>query len=320
MIKIILLITFLIVSCKSADKSAKNLVTIGTGSLTGVYYPTGGAIAKLVNENTKEHKINVSVQSTGGSVFNVNSIMSEELDFGIVQSDRQYQAYQGLAEWKDNPKVNLRAVFSIHYEAVTLVTTEKSEAGSISDLKNKRINIGNIGSGQRQNALDALEANSLSINDIKTEEVKASDAPTLLQDGRIDAFFYTVGHPNGTVKSTFAAQKGVQLIPMTMSAEFYQKFPYYAPTTILAKHYPEYLKEDIPTFGVKATFCTRQNVPEHVVYRITKSVFENFEVFKTLNAAYEHLTKEDLLTGMSAPIHPGALKYYKESGLDKYLN
>ena len=302
------------------SKSADDLVTIGTGSLTGVYYPTGVAIAKQVNQNTKEHKINVSVQSTSGSVFNVNSIFSKDLDFGIVQSDRQYQAYQGLAEWKDNPQRNLRAIFSIHYEAVTLVSTEKTGASAISDLRDKRINIGNIGSGQRQNALDALEFNNISIDDIKAEGVKASDAPTLLQDGRIDAFFFTVGHPNGTIKSTFAAQKGVQLIPMTMSAEFYQQFPYYAPTTILAKHYPEYLKQDIPTFGVKATFCTRQDVPEHVVYHITKSVFENFEVFKTLNAAYEHLTIEDLLTGMSAPIHPGALKYYKESGLDKYLN
>lgn len=166
-------------------------VTIGTGGITGVYYPTGGAIAKIVNNKRKEYGIRCTVESTAGSVFNVNAVMAGDLEFGVVQSDRQYQAFKGLAEWeKAGPQKDLRAVFSIHPESVTLAATVDSGVKNIKDLKGKRVNIGNPGSGQRQNSIDALTAAGLDYEkDIKTESVKAAEAPGLLQDGRIDAFF-----------------------------------------------------------------------------------------------------------------------------------
>ncbi|MBN2125247.1 MAG: TAXI family TRAP transporter solute-binding subunit, partial [Deltaproteobacteria bacterium] len=172
-------------------------VTIGTGGITGVYYPTGGAIAKIVNKKRKEYGIRATVESTGGSVFNVNAIMAGDLEFGVVQSDRQYQACNGLAEWKENgPQKDLRAVFTIHPESITLVAADDAGIKTIQDLKGKRVNIGNPGSGQRQNSIDALEAAGLNYEkDIIAESVVADEAPGLLQDGRIDAYFYTVGHP-----------------------------------------------------------------------------------------------------------------------------
>jgi TRAP transporter TAXI family solute receptor len=174
-----------------ADVQAKTtFVTIGTGGITGVYYPTGGAIAKMVNAKRKEYGIRATVESTGGSVFNVNAVMSGDLEFGVVQSDRQYQAIKGMAEWDGKPQKDLRAVFSIHPESVTLLATVDSGVMNIKDLKGKRVNIGNPGSGQRQNSIDALEANGLDWEkDIQAEQVKAAEAPGLLQDGRIDAFF-----------------------------------------------------------------------------------------------------------------------------------
>jgi hypothetical protein len=295
-------------------------VTIGTGGITGVYYPTGGAIAKIVNKKRKEYGIRATVESTGGSVFNVNAVMTGDLEFGVVQSDRQYQAVNGMAEWEDKGKQeDLRAVFTIHPESITLVAADDAGINSIQDLKGKRVNIGNPGSGQRQNSIDALEAAGLDWEtDIKAEGVKAAEAPGLLQDGRIDAFFYTVGHPSGAIKEATAGARKVKIVPITEVDSLLQKFPYYAKARVPISFYPGAVnKEDVDTFGVKATFVTSAKVPEGVVYAITKEVFENFEDFKKLHPAYSVLTKEGMLEGLSAPLHPGAEKYYKEAGLIK---
>jgi len=294
-------------------------ITIGTGGITGVYYPTGGAIAKIVNKKRKEYGIRCTVESTGGSVFNVNAIMSGDLEFGVVQSDRQFQAYNGSekSEWAGNPQKDLRAVFSIHPESITLVAAVDAGINSIADLKGKKVNIGNPGSGQRQNSIDALEAVGLNYEkDMQAEGIKAAESASLLQDGRIDAFFYTVGHPNGSIKEATSGKRKVRFASITGVEKLLEKYPYYAPAFIPVGLYPSAEnKEDVQTFGVKATFVTSAKVPDDVVYAITKEVFENFDEFKKLHPAYQVLTKKGMLEGLSAPIHPGAMKYYKEAGL-----
>lgn len=304
---------------KAAPAPAKTqYVTIGTGGITGVYYPTGGAIAKIVNKKRDTYNIRCTVESTGGSVFNVNAVMAGDLEFGVVQSDRQYQAIKGEAEWKDKgPQADLRAVFSIHPESVTLVAAVDTGIKAITDLKGKRVNIGNPGSGQRQNSIDALEAVGLNYeSDLNAEGVKAAEAPGLLQDGRIDAFFYTVGHPSGAIKEATAGARKVAFVSITGIDALLAKYPYYAKSMIPVKLYPGATNaEDVPTFGVKATFVTSAKVPEEVVYAVTKEVFDNFDDFKKLHPAYAVLTKEGMLEGLSAEIHPGAMKYYKEAGL-----
>jgi TRAP transporter TAXI family solute receptor len=297
-------------------------VTIGTGGITGVYYPTGGAIAKMVNSKRKEYGIRATVESTGGSVFNVNAVMSGDLDFGVVQSDRQYQAVHGLAEWKDaGPQKDLRAVFSIHPESVTLVAAVDAGIKEIKDLKGKKVNIGNPGSGQRQNSIDALDAEGINYEkDLQAEGIKAAESAGLLQDGRIDAFFYTVGHPNGSILEATSGKRKVRFIAIAGAGvdKLLTKYPYYAKAVIPIEFYPNAdNKKDVPTFGVKATFVTSAKVPDNVVYAITKEVFDNLDEFKKLHPAYSILTKENMLEGLSAPIHPGAMKYYKEAGLIK---
>lgn len=295
-------------------------VTIGTGGITGVYYPTGGAIAKMVNKKKKEYGIRATVESTGGSVFNVNAVMNGDLEFGIVQSDRQYQAVNSLAEWEDKgPQKDLRAVFSIHPESITLVAAVDSGIKTIQDVKGKRINIGNPGSGQRQNAIDALETTGIDIEkDIQAESIKASEAASLLQDGRIDAFFYTVGHPNGSIKEATSGARKVAIADITGIDALLAKYPYYAKATIPVSLYPGAQNDkDVETFGVKATLVTSAKVSDDIVYAITKEVFDNFEDFKNLHPAYANLTKENMLEGLSAPMHPGAIKYFKEVGLMK---
>lgn len=305
----------------SAVSAKTTFVTIGTGGITGVYYPTGGAIAKMINNKRDKYGIRCTVEATAGSVYNVNTVVAGDLEFGVVQSDRQYQAINGLEEWKDKPQKDLRAVFSIHPEAVTLVASEASGVKDIRELKGKSVNIGNPGSGQRQNSIDALSAVGIDFEkDIKAEQVKAAEAPGLLQDGRIDAFFYTVGHPSGAFKEATAGATKVRFV--TISGPEIEKLikekPYYAKATVPVKLYPTAVNDaDVETFGVKATLVTSAKVPEDVVYAITKEVFENFDEFKKLHPAYENLTKEGMLEGLSAEIHPGAVKYYKEAGLIK---
>ncbi|WP_020589839.1 TAXI family TRAP transporter solute-binding subunit [Desulfobacter curvatus] len=295
-------------------------VTIGTGGLTGVYYPTGGAIAKMVNKKKREYGIRATVESTGGSAFNINAIMSGDLEFGIAQSDKQFQAMKGLAEWAERgPQTDLRSVFSIHDEAVTLISAVESDIKDVSDLKGKIVNLGNPGSGQLQNAIEILQTIGMDPEkDITAEYIKASEAPSILQDGRIDAFFYTVGHPNGNIKEATSGARKVRFTSITGVDSMLAKYPYFSKTIIQASMYPGAQNDgDTETIGMKATLVTSAKVPEDVVYAITKEVFENFEEFKKLHPAYATLTKEGMLTGLSAPLHPGAAKYYKEAGLMK---
>lgn len=306
----------------TALAAGTTFVTIGTGGITGVYYPTGGAIAKMVNAKRDQYGIRATVESTGGSVFNVNAILSGDLEFGVVQSDRQYQAINGQAEWQEKgAQKDLRAVFSLHPECVTLMGTVDSGAMKIEELKGKRVNIGNPGSGQLQNSIDAFMAVGMDPEkDIVPQKIKAAEAPSLLQDGRLDAFFYTVGHPSGAFKEAVAGTTKVRFISIAgpgIEAMIKEK-PYYAKAFIPVAQYPGVEnKEDVPTFGVMATLCTSSKVSDDVVYAITKEVFENLEEFKGLHPAFAVLTKEGMLTGLSAEIHPGALKYYKEAGLVK---
>ncbi len=312
-------ISFMVTATPTTAQAKLTFVTIGTGGITGVYYPTGGAIAKMVNAKRKEYGIRATVESTGGSVFNINAIMAGDLEFGVTQSDRQYQAWEGIADWKDKgPQKDLRAVFSIHPETVDLIAAVDAGINTLQDLKGKRVNVGNVGSGYRKNAIDALTANGIDFEkDFHAESLKAAEAPGLIQDNRIDAAFYTVGHPSGYYKEATSGTRKVKFIPVTGIDSLLAKYPYYAKAvTLVTQYYPGAANtEDVPTFGVKATFVTSAKVADDVVYAIVKEVFDNFEDFKKLHPAYAGLTKESMLEGLSAPFHPGALKYYKEVGL-----
>lgn len=309
-------IVFLCVSM--TEVCATQYVTIGTGGVTGVYYPTGGAIAKMVNKKRKQYKLRAAVEPTSGSVFNVNAVMAGDLDFGVVQSDTQYQAFNGVANWGGKPQGKLRAVFSIHPETVTLVAAADSGITNVAGLRGRRVNIGEQGSGQRGNALDLLRAAGIDYKkDLVAESIGAAESATMLQKGRIDAFFYTVGHPNGSVKEAVAGARKVRFVPIDKEIvdKLVAQSPYYAPEVIPVAMYPGVdNQEDVPSFGVVATLVTSADVADDVVYIITKAVFENFEEFKKLHPAYSTLSRETMLQGLSAPLHPGAIKYYKEVG------
>jgi TRAP transporter TAXI family solute receptor len=296
-------------------------VTIGSGDITGVYYPTGLIIAKMINDRREEYGVRAAVESTRGSVFNVNAMMAGSLEFGLVQSDKQYQAVKGLAEWAEKgPQKELRAVFSIHRESVCLVAAVDAGIKTIADLKGKRVNLGNPGSGQYRNAIDALESAGLDPNsDIIVEKVRASEAPQLLQDNRIDAFFCTVGHPSETLKEAVSGSRKVRFLPITGPGidKLLADRNDYARTVIPVTAFYRGSENtvDVDTFGVMATLCTSARVPDRVVYLITKELFDNFDQFTGRHPAYAGLTKAGMLEGLTAPLHPGAVRYFRETGL-----
>ena len=295
----------------------QQFVTIGTGGVTGVYYAAGGAICRLINMNRAEHGIRCSVESTGGSVFNLNTIRAGELDFGVAQSDWQYHALNGTSRFQDaGAHSELRAVFSLHPEPATVLARADANISGFEDLRGKRFNVGNPGSGTRATLETLIEAMGMSLSDFAlASELRADEHGAALCDNQIDAFFYTVGHPSANIQDP-TTTCGAKLVPITGPA-----------VDTLVTERPYYAKVDIPgglyagnpdptqTYGVLATFVTSASTPENVVYTMVKAVFDNFEDFKRLHPALANLNEADMIQdGLSAPLHDGAIRYYKERG------
>lgn len=296
---------------------AEEFITIGTGGVTGVYYPTGGAICRLVNKGRKDHGIRCSVESTGGSVYNINTIREGELEFGVAQSDWQYHAFNGTSKFEDQgPFEGLRAVFSVHPEPFTVVARADSGIASFDDLKGKRVNIGNPGSGARGTMEVLMEAKGMSADDFAlASELKPAEQAAALCDNQIDAMVFTVGHPSGTIQEATTACDSVLV---NVDGEAVDKLiadnSFYRTATIPGGMYRG-SDNDTNTFGVGATFVTSADVSDDAVYAVVSSVFENFDDFKKLHPAFANLKPEEMATaGLSAPLHPGAAKYYKEKG------
>ncbi|MET0103429.1 MAG: TAXI family TRAP transporter solute-binding subunit [Sedimenticola sp.] len=298
--------------------SADSFITIGTGGVTGVYYPTGGAICRLVNKGRKQHGIRCSVESTGGSVYNLNTIRAGELDMGVAQSDWQYHAWNGTSKFKDaGANKELRAVFSVHPEPFTVVARADSGIKSFADLKGKRVNIGNPGSGQRGTMEVVMDAMGWKKSDFAlASELKAAEQSKALCDNKIDAMVYTVGHPSGSIKEATTSCDTV-LVPVTGAAidKLVAENDYYRTATIPGGMYRGNAN-DTQTFGVGATFVSSTNSSADTVYQVVKAVFENFDNFRKLHPAFANLKKAEMIKdGLSAPLHDGAAKYYKEAGL-----
>ena len=301
----------------SAIAADQQFISIGTGGVTGVYYPTGGAICRLVNKKRKEHGIRCSVESTGGSVYNINTVRAGELEFGVAQSDWQFHAFNGTSKFEDQGKFeNLRAVFSVHPEPFTLVSRKGTGISGFADLKGKKVNVGNPGSGQRATTEVVMEGFGMTMSDFAlASELKGSEMAQALCDGKIDAMIYTIGHPAAAVTEA-ATTCDVELVSVNGGPidKLVADNPYYRVATIPGGMYRG-TDAATTTFGVGATFVSSADVSDDVVYTVVKAVFDNFEDFKKLHPAFANLKESEMIAdGLSAPIHPGAAKYYKERG------
>lgn len=311
------LLALLISGVMVQAKAEQRFISIGTGGVTGVYYPTGGAICRLVNKGRKEHGIRCSVESTGGSVYNINTVRAGELEFGVAQSDWQYHAFNGTSKFEDQgPFESLRAVFSVHAEPFTLIARKGSGIAGFEDLKGKKVNVGNPGSGQRATMEIVMDAFGIAMDDFAlAAELKGSEMAQALCDGKIDAMIYTIGHPAAAIKEA-ATTCDVELISVSGAPidKLVEENDYYRVASIPAGMYKG-TDADVSTFGVGATFVSSADVPEDVVYTVVKAVFDNIDDFRKLHPAFANLKEEEMISdGLSAPIHDGAAKYYKERG------
>jgi TRAP transporter TAXI family solute receptor len=294
----------------------QKFVTIGTGGVTGVYYAVGGAVCRLMNKDRAKTGIRCSVESTGGSVFNANAIKTGELDFGMAQSDIQFNATKGEAQFKDKADPDLRAVFSVHPEPFTVLARKEAGVTKFEDFNGKRFNVGNPGSGTLASMEELLKQMGWTkANFSVAAELKADEQGTALCDNKIDGFFYGVGHPSAAIQDPTTAC-GAKLVPLTGPAvdALVAAHSYYAKVEIPGGMYANNPKPT-PTYGVLATLITSSKVPDDVVYALVKAVFENFDEFKKLHPAFANLDPKRMVKdGLSAPLHPGAVKYYKEKG------
>lgn len=302
------------------SRAQENIITIGTGSVTGVYYPAGGAICRLINRGRKEHGIRCFVESTGGSIYNIRALRDGEISFGIVQSDWQYNAYRGEGVFADGPPFRgLRSVFSLHSEMFTVAVGKDSNIKQFSDLKGKRVNIGDAGSGMREIMQELMETQHWTKHSFaQASELKPTDAAKELCDGKIDAMVFAAGHPNGLIQEV-TGNCGAKLIPVEGADvdKLLADNPFYARTAIPGGMY-QGNPQNTATFGVKATLVTTADADEETVYQLTKAVFDNFDSFKTLHFVFATLDKDRMANaGLTAPVHPGALRYFKEVGLVK---
>ncbi|MBU0725390.1 MAG: TAXI family TRAP transporter solute-binding subunit [Alphaproteobacteria bacterium] len=304
----------------SAAVAQQKFFTIGTGGVTGVYYPAGGAICRLVNANRKDHGLRCSVESTGGSIYNINAIGQGEMEIGIAQSDWQYHAYNGTAgQFEGKPNKDIRAVFSLHPEPFTVLARKDANIKNFDDLKGKRVNIGNPGSGQRGTMDVVLKAKGWTVSDFSlASELKPAEQSQALCDNKVDAIVYTVGHPNGSIQeATTSCETVLVNVDGPAIDKLLKENPYYSKAVIPAGMYPGN-PQDTTTFGVGATVVSSSKVDNDVVYQTVKAVFSNFDEFKKLHPAFAILTKEGMTKdAISAPLHDGAMKYYKEAGLIK---
>lgn len=307
-------------AASSVQAASGHFITIGTGGVTGVYYPLGGAICRLMNNTDIKSDVRCSVESTGGSVFNANALSKGEIDFGVMQSDVQYKAFNGEAPFTGDRAVKkLRAVFSVHPEPFTVVARADSGIKTFADLKGKRVNIGNPGSGQRSTMNMLMDAYGWKMSDFKlTSQLASNEQSKALCDNKVDAIVFTVGHPNGSIsEATTTCDSKLVPVDGPVIENIVKSEPYYSWATIPGGMYRGN-PDPVKTFGVRATLATTADEPDQVVYDLVKSVFSNFDEFRKLHPAFANLKKTEMVkAALSAPLAEGAKKYYKEQGLLK---
>ena len=318
----LLAVVTLLTATPSGLQAAETFVTIGGGDYAGVYYPTGLAMATMLNQRRQDYAIRATVEATKGTIFNVNALLAGQLEFGLAQADNQYYAINGLAAWEGKgAQQDLRAVLSLYREIVTLVAAEDAGISTLADLKGKRVSLGSPSPSQRRIVIDTLRAVGIDPDrDLVAITTTASEAPALLGDRVIDAYFLVVGHPSESIRQALSGARKARIVPVAGPEidRLVAGHSYYSKEALTVQAlYPGAgaAAGEVPTFGILATLCTSAKISEELVYNVTRVVFENLDELRQQHPALSGLTRKGMLEGLSAPLHPGALRYYREAGL-----
>ncbi|GAA5532416.1 TAXI family TRAP transporter solute-binding subunit [Deinococcus aluminii] len=293
-------------------------LTIGSGSTTGVYFPVATGMAKMIND--AGGGVRANARSTGGSVFNVNALATGELDAAIAQNDVVYYAYKGtgLQAFQGKANSKLRTMAVLYPEVLHVVARKDAGINSMADLKGKRVVIGDLGSGTEQTAKQVLEAYGLNEGDLgQALRVSPAQGISLMQDKRADALFYTVGVGASAI-SQIAQTVDVKLVPVSgnQASTLIKKYPFYVRYNIPAKSYKG-IGATVPSVAVQATLVTTTAVPDDTVYKAMKAIFSNEAELNALHPSLaQNFSYEKAVKGLPAPLHPGALKFFKEKGIN----
>jgi len=307
----------------AAAYAADRTITIGTAGVTGVYYPAGGAICRLINRGRKEHGTRCAVESTGGSINNLEFLRKRDLDLGVVQSDMLYHAYHGDDLFSTvGADQDLRIVFFLHSEPFTIVARKSSGIKTFDDLKGKRIYTGPQGSGMRATMDELMSYKGWNEHSfVHMENILPGDQAKALCAGKIDAMIFAGGHPNGAIQQVTSACP-TRLVDVSGPAvnAMIKANPFYSGAIIPGGMYAG-TDRDVQTFGVDAVLVAPSYLDDDVVYLITKAVFDNMDNFKTLHPVFATLDSAEMVRKSDiAPFHPGALKYYREKGIASQQN
>lgn len=293
----------------------KTNLILATGGTSGTYYPFGGAMAQIFN--SKIENMNVTAQATGASVENLKLIGKKEAELAIVQNDLTDYAYNGTEAFKDGKIENVRVIATLYPEVIQIVSTTDSGIASVQDIKGKKFSVGAPGSGVEANARQILDSVGMTYNDFSANYLSFSESADSLKDKHIDGFLFMSGIPNAAIQDT-ATTSSLNFVSMSddMIKTLTTKYPFFTAFTIPAGTYKGQTA-DVKTIAAKATLVVGAEVPDEVVYNITKALFENQPELATAHAKGQELKIEEAVKGISVPFHPGAEKYYREKGIIK---
>lgn len=294
----------------AAANDPKQLI-VATGGTGGTYYPLGGGMADQI---TKNAGVTATAQSTGASAENMRLIRDQGADIAFTQSDIAEYANKGTAMFEQDGKIEtFQAIGALYNETIQIVVSPDSGINTVADLKGKRVSVGAPGSGTEMNAQQILEAYGLKFEDVQLQRLSFADSSKAIQDGQLDAAFQTAGTPTAAI-TELAATKGVKIIPIDADKidAIIAKYPFYTKDTIPGNTY-QTVSEDVNTVAVKSMLVVRSDLSEDLVYKITKSIYENLD--KLGHAKAKEIKLENALSGVSLPVHPGAKKFFDEKGV-----
>lgn len=296
-------------SCSKREKGELTSLKIGTGESGGLYAVTGQAIADLVNAQTAKTGLVMRVEETSGSVFNINAVVVRGLQFGLAQMNRQAEAVEGRGFWEGMPQERLRFVCSLYPESVAILVLADSGINALADLKGKVVSVGPPGSGSQGDAIAILKAAGLeSGKDYQTDESAPTTGLQLLQAGKVAALVYTSGELSPLLQGATTGSPAVRLLPVENREALLRE-----ERTMEAATLPE----GVETVSVRTVLLTSVEVPDQVVYDVTRAIFDHLEEFEAGHPQFGDLKAEEMVQGSIAPIHPGALKFYQKQKLIK---
>lgn len=296
-------------SGSSSAGGGKQFLNIATGGTAGTYYPLGGALAELLNQNIKG--MNASAQSTGASVANVNMLKDGSVDIAFIQNDIAYYAANGKEMFKDNKVESIRGIAALYPETVQFVTTADKGIKSIADLKGKKVAVGASGSGAEANARQILGAYGLTYDDIDVQYLSFGEAADALKDGNVDVGVVVAGFPTAAIQD-LAANKSAALVNIDAehADKLMKQYPYFTKITVPKGTYPGQ-EEDVSTVAVKCVIVTTDKLSDDLGEQIAKAIYEHLDRMKAAHAVGKYITKDTALEGMSVKMNAGAEKYLK---------